>query len=462
MAFEGLTEKISSAFKHLRSKGRLTESDVKEAMREIRMALLEADVNFKVAKDFVKAVTEKATDAEILESLSPTQQVIKIVNEELVSLLGGQTTRLTISPNPPTIVMMAGLQGAGKTTNCAKLAALLRKQQQRRPLLVACDVYRPAAIDQLKVVGKQLDIPVFDEGQGDPVEIAKHGIDHARRNGFDLVFLDTAGRLHIDEKLMDELKNIKAAVKPTEIILVVDAMTGQDAVNVAQTFDEALGIDGVLMSKMDGDARGGAALSVTAVTGKPIKFAGVGEKLDQIEPFHPDRMASRILGMGDMLSLIEKAEQSFDEKKAAELEEKLKKNRFTLTDYMDQMSQLRKMGDLNQIASMMPGQLGKQMAGAQVDEKLLGRQEAIILSMTPKERENPGILNASRKKRIAAGCGLDVSDVNRLLKQYELMLQLTRQMTKGKLPKGLDGLGKVGKMGGMGKLHGFGRKKRLK
>lgn len=289
MAFEGLTEKISSAFKHLRSKGRLTESDIKDAMKEIRMALLEADVNFKVAKDFIKTVTEKATDAEILESLSPTQQVIKIVNEELVSLLGGQTTRLTISPNPPTIVMMAGLQGAGKTTNCAKLAALLRKQQQRRPLLVACDVYRPAAIEQLKVVGKQLNIPVFDEGQGDPVEIAKHGIDFARKNGYDLVFLDTAGRLHIDEKLMDELKNIKATVKPTEIILVVDAMTGQDAVTVAQTFDEALGIDGVLMSKMDGDARGGAALSVKAVTGKPIKFIGTGEKLDQIEPFHPGR-----------------------------------------------------------------------------------------------------------------------------------------------------------------------------
>ena len=287
MAFEGLTEKISSAFKHLRSKGRLTESDIKDAMKEIRMALLEADVNFKVAKDFIKTVTEKATDAEILESLSPTQQVIKIVNEELVSLLGGQTTRLTISPNPPTIVMMAGLQGAGKTTNCAKLAALLRKQQQRRPLLVACDVYRPAAIEQLKVVGKQLNIPVFDEGQGDPVEIAKHGIDFARKNGYDLVFLDTAGRLHIDEKLMDELKNIKATVKPTEIILVVDAMTGQDAVTVAQTFDEALGIDGVLMSKMDGDARGGAALSVKAVTGKPIKFIGTGEKLGDIEPFHP-------------------------------------------------------------------------------------------------------------------------------------------------------------------------------
>ena len=455
MAFEGLTEKISSAFKHLRSKGRLTESDIKEAMREIRMALLEADVNFKVAKDFIKAVTEKATDAEILESLSPSQQVIKIVNEELVALLGGQTTRLTISPNPPTIVMMAGLQGAGKTTNCAKLAALLRKQQQRRPLLVACDVYRPAAIEQLKVVGRQLNIPVFDEGQGDPVEIAKHGIDYARRNGYDLVFLDTAGRLHIDEKLMDELKNIKATVKPTEIILVVDAMTGQDAVTVAQTFDEALGIDGVLMSKMDGDARGGAALSVKAVTGKPIKFIGTGEKLGDIEPFHPDRMASRILGMGDMLSFIEKAQQTYDENQAAKLEEKLRKNRLTLQDYYEQLQQLRNMGDLSQIASMMPGALGRQMAGATIDDKALAHTEAIILSMTPLERENPQILNASRKKRIAAGCGLEVVDVNRLLKQFDMMQQLTKQMTRGRLSKmGGGGLGS--------RMHGFGRKKRLK
>lgn len=322
MAFEGLTEKISSAFKNLRSKGRLTENDIKTAMREIRMALLEADVNFKVTKDFIKTVTEKATDAEILESLSPTQQVIKIVNEELTALLGGQTSRLTISPNPPTIVMMVGLQGAGKTTNCAKLAGLLRKQQQRRPLLVACDVYRPAAIEQLGVVGRQLDITVFQEGQGDPVEIAKHGIDFAKKNGYDLVFLDTAGRLHIDEKLMDELKNIKSAVQPTEIMLVVDAMTGQDAVTVAQTFHEALGIDGVLLSKMDGDARGGAALSVKAVTGQPIKFIGTGEKLSNIEPFHPERMASRILGMGDVLTLIEKAQESFNQKQAAETAKK--------------------------------------------------------------------------------------------------------------------------------------------
>ena len=433
MAFEGLTEKISSAFKHLRSKGRLTESDIKEAMREIRMALLEADVNFKVAKDFIKAVTEKATDAEILESLSPSQQVIKIVNEELVALLGGQTTRLTISPNPPTIVMMAGLQGAGKTTNCAKLAALLRKQQQRRPLLVACDVYRPAAIEQLKVVGRQLNIPVFDEGQGDPVEIAKHGIDYARKNGYDLVFLDTAGRLHIDEKLMDELKNIKATVKPTEIILVVDAMTGQDAVTVAQTFDEALGIDGVLMSKMDGDARGGAALSVKAVTGKPIKFIGTGEKLGDIEPFHPDRMASRILGMGDVLTLIEKAQESFDQKQA---------------DFYDQLQKMKNMGSMEEMLGMLPGVDAKALAGAKIDEKQMAHTEAIIQSMTPKERDNPSIINFSRKKRIAAGCGLSVEQVNKLLKQFEAMQKMTKQLTslaksKGKKRRGFPGLGNL-------------------
>lgn len=452
MAFEGLTEKISSAFKHLRSKGRLTESDIKDAMKEIRMALLEADVNFKVAKDFIKTVTEKATDAEILESLSPTQQVIKIVNEELVSLLGGQTTRLTISPNPPTIVMMAGLQGAGKTTNCAKLAALLRKQQQRRPLLVACDVYRPAAIEQLKVVGKQLNIPVFDEGQGDPVEIAKHGIDFARKNGYDLVFLDTAGRLHIDEKLMGELKNIKATVKPTEIILVVDAMTGQDAVTVAQTFDEALGIDGVLMSKMDGDARGGAALSVKAVTGKPIKFIGTGEKLDQIEPFHPGRMASRILGMGDVLTLIEKAEAAFDQKKAAELEQKLRSNKFTLSDFYDQLTQLKGMGGLDEIAGMIPGMNAGALKGAQVDEKAMARTEAIIQSMTPYERENPSVLNHSRKRRIAAGSGVKVEDINRLLKQFDMMNQLAKQFSG---PGAQKKMKRMGKKGGFGGFPGF-------
>ena len=457
MAFEGLTEKISSAFKHLRSKGRLTESDIKEAMREIRMALLEADVNFKVAKDFIKAVTEKATDAEILESLSPSQQVIKIVNEELVALLGGQTTRLTISPNPPTIVMMAGLQGAGKTTNCAKLAALLRKQQQRRPLLVACDVYRPAAIEQLKVVGRQLNIPVFDEGQGDPVEIAKHGIDYARRNGYDLVFLDTAGRLHIDEKLMDELKNIKATVKPTEIILVVDAMTGQDAVTVAQTFDEALGIDGVLMSKMDGDARGGAALSVKAVTGKPIKFIGTGEKLGDIEPFHPDRMASRILGMGDVLSLIEDAQAKIDEKSAARTAERMMQNKMDFNDLLEQFRQVKKMGPLKGILSKLPGINSSKLDEMDIDDRIMDRNAAIILSMTPEERAKPELLQASRKRRIAAGCGMKVEDVNRLCNQLKQMQKLMKQFGGKKGKKMMARMGGMGGFGGpdMGGMGGF-------
>ena len=431
-------------------------------MREVRLALLEADVSYKVVKDFVAKVTERAVGADVLESLTPAQQIIKIVNEELTALMGGSNAKLNMAPHPPTVVMMVGLQGAGKTTNGAKLAGLMKRTQGKRPLLVACDVYRPAAITQLQVVGRQLDIPVFEMGQSDPVRIAQASVAYARDHGFDMVFLDTAGRLHIDEKLMDELKNVKAAVHPDEILLVVDAMTGQDAVNAASAFDQALGIDGVLLTKLDGDARGGAALSIRAATGKPIKFVGTGEKLDMIELFHPDRMASRILGMGDMLSLIEKAEQSFDEKKAAQLEEKLKKNRFTLSDYLDQMAQLKNMGDLSQLAAMMPGQMGRQLAGAQVDEKLLSRQEAIILSMTPRERENPGLLNASRKKRVAAGCGLDVSDVNRLLKQYEMMLQLTKQFSKGKMPKGMGGMPNLGKMGGVSKMHGFGRKKRLK
>lgn len=428
MAFEGLTKKISNTFKKLRSRGRLTEADIKEAMREIRLALLEADVNFKVTKDFIKAVTEKATGADILESLSPAQQVIKIVNEELTALLGGQNARITIAPNPPTIVMMAGLQGAGKTTNCAKLAGLFKKQQQRRPLLVACDVYRPAAIEQLKVVGSQLGIPVFEMGQGDPIEIAKAGVDFARKNGHDLVFIDTAGRLHIDEALMDELKRIKAEVKPNEILLVVDAMTGQDAVNVAQTFDEALGIDGVLMSKMDGDARGGAALSVKAVTGKPIKYIGTGEKLDNIEPFHPDRMASRILGMGDVLTLIEKAQQSFDEKQAAETAKKMSAGKLTLTDFYEQLQQMKNMGSMQEMLGMLPGVDAKALAGAQVDEKAMAHTEAIIQSMTPKERDNPSIINYSRKKRIANGCGLKIEEVNKLLKQFDAMQKMTKQL----------------------------------
>lgn len=449
MAFEGLTEKISNTFKKLRSRGRLTEADVKEAMREIRLALLEADVNFKVTKDFIKAVTEKATGADILESLSPAQQVIKIVNEELTALLGGQNARITIAPNPPTIVMMAGLQGAGKTTNCAKLAGLFKKQQQRRPLLVACDVYRPAAIEQLKVVGSQLGIPVFEMGQGDPIEIAKAGVDFARKNGHDLVFIDTAGRLHIDEALMDELKRIKAEVRPNEILLVVDAMTGQDAVNVAQTFDEALGIDGVLMSKMDGDARGGAALSVKAVTGKPIKYIGTGEKLDNIEPFHPDRMASRILGMGDVLTLIEKAQQSFDEKQAAETAKKMSAGKLTLTDFYEQLQQMKNMGSMQEMLGMLPGVDAKALAGAQVDEKAMAHTEAIIQSMTPKERDNPSVINYSRKKRIAAGCGLSIEEINKLLKQFEMMQKMTKQLV------GMQKRGKKKKRGGFPGLGNF-------
>ena len=450
MAFEGLTEKLNATFKRLRGKGRLTENDVREAMREVRLALLEADVGYKVVKDFVATVTERAIGTDVLDSLTPAQQVIKIVNEELTNLMGGGTAKLTMANNGPTVVMMVGLQGAGKTTTTAKLAGLMRKQYTKRPLLAACDVYRPAAIEQLKVVGGQLDLPVFEEGQGDPVTIAQNAIRHARDYGSDMVFLDTAGRLHVDETLMDELKRMKAAVRPNEILLVVDAMTGQDAVNAASAFDEALGIDGVILTKLDGDARGGAALSIRAATGKPIKFVGTGEKLDMIEPFHPDRMASRILGMGDMLSFIEKAQASYDEKQAAKLEEKLRKNRFTLQDYYDQLQQLRGMGDLSQLAGMMPGNLGKQLQGATIDEKAMAHTEAIILSMTPLERENPQILNASRKKRIAAGCGLEVVDVNRLLKQFDMMQQLTKQMTKGRIP----GMG--------GRMHGFGRKKRFK
>ena len=450
MAFEGLTEKLNVTFKRLRGKGRLTENDVREAMREVRLALLEADVGYKVVKDFVATVTERAIGTDVLDSLTPAQQVIKIVNEELTNLMGGGTAKLTMANNGPTVVMMVGLQGAGKTTTTAKLAGLMRKQYTKRPLLAACDVYRPAAIEQLKVVGGQLDLPVFEEGQGDPVTIAQNAIRHARDYGSDMVFLDTAGRLHVDETLMDELKRMKAAVRPNEILLVVDAMTGQDAVNAASAFDKALGIDGVILTKLDGDARGGAALSIRAATGKPIKFVGTGEKLDMIEPFHPDRMASRILGMGDMLSFIEKAQASYDEKQAAKLEEKLRKNRFTLQDYYDQLQQLRGMGDLSQLAGMMPGNLGKQLQGATIDEKAMAHTEAIILSMTPLERENPQILNASRKKRIAAGCGLEVVDVNRLLKQFDMMQQLTKQMTKGRMP----GMG--------GRMHGFGRKKRFK
>ena len=452
MALESLSEKRNEAFKKLRGKGRLTESDVREAMREVRMALLEADVSFKVVKQFTKSVTEKAVGADVLEALNPAQMVIKIVNQELCDLMGGQNQKLNIGSKSPSVVMLVGLQGAGKTTNGAKLAAYMRKQG-KRPLLAACDIYRPAAIKQLETVGAQLDIPVFQMGQTNPVDIAKAAIEHARKHGNDLVFLDTAGRLHIDEALMDELKNIKAAVEPAEILLTVDAMTGQDAVNAANAFDEALGITGVMLTKLDGDARGGAALSITASTGKPIKFIGVGEKLDMIEPFHPDRMASRILGMGDVLTLIEKAEQSFDEKKALEAAEKLRANRFTLSDYLDQMGQLKNMGDLDSILGMIPGLDAKALKGAKIDDKAMARQEAIILSMTRAERENPSILNSSRKKRIAAGSGTSVVDVNRLLKQFEAMQQMTKQFS-GKNMKKLQK--KMGRMGGMGGFPGMG------
>ena len=452
MAFEGLTEKLSAAFKKLRGKGRLSEADVKEAMREIRLALLEADVSYKVVKQFIAQVTEKAVGADVLEALSPAQMIVKIVNQELTDLMGGSSAKLTIAPKPPTVVMMVGLQGAGKTTNCAKLAGLMKRKEGKRPLLAACDIYRPAAIHQLEVVGQQLDIPVFQMGQTDPVDIAKAAVAHAREHGNDLVFLDTAGRLHVDEELMD----IKTAVEPTEILLVVDAMIGQDAVNAAKAFDDALDIDGVVLTKLDGDARGGAALSIKAVTGKPIKFAGVGEKLDQIEVFHPDRMASRILGMGDVLSLIEKAEQNFDRQKALELQEKLRKNKFTLTDFYEQMAQIKNMGSLSELAGMLPGVKASDLEGASMDNGMLQQMEAIILSMTPYERENPSVLNSSRKKRIAAGSGTQVVDVNRLLKQFEMLQSLTKQFSGGKMPRNMRKLmGKKGGMMGGGMPGGF-------
>ena len=435
MAFESLTEKLSATFRRLRGKGRISEADVKAAMKEIKMALLEADVNFKVVKSFVATVTERAVGTDVLESLTPAQMIVKIVNEELTALMGGGDSKLAIASAPPTVVMLVGLQGAGKTTNGAKLAGLMKKQG-KRPLLAACDIYRPAAIRQLEVVGQQLDIPVFQMGQSNPVDIAKAAVEHAKQHGNDMVFLDTAGRLHIDEQLMDELRAVKAAVNPTEILLVVDAMIGQDAVNAAKAFDDALDIDGVMLTKLDGDARGGAALSIRSVTGKPIKFAGTGEKLDNIEVFHPDRMASRILGMGDVLSLIEKAEQSLDAKKAAEQMERLRKNKFTLADFYDQLVQVKKMGSMQDIAAMLPGMNGKKM-DFNMDEKGLVKIEAIIQSMTPYERENPSVLNSSRKKRIAAGSGTQVVDVNRLLKQFEAIQMLTRQFSNPKKAKGL-------------------------
>ena len=450
MAFEGLTDKLQNAFKKLSGKGKLSEADVKAAMREVRMALLEADVNFTVVKDFIKKVTERAVGQEILGSLTPGQQVIKIVNEEMTALMGTENARLTWSSSVPTIYMLCGLQGAGKTTMAAKLSNYLQKTG-KKPLLAACDIYRPAAIKQLQVVGQQVNVPVYEHGTQDPVKTALEAVEHARSYGRDVLIIDTAGRLHIDIELMEELRRIKAAVKPQEILFVVDAMTGQDAVNVAKTFDTELGIDGVILTKLDGDTRGGAAISVRAVTGKPIKFAGVGEKLTDIEPFHPDRMASRILGMGDVLSLIEKAEQRLDEKKAAELAERLRQNKFTLTDYYDQLQQLKGMGSMEDIAGML-GMNPSQLKGAQMDEKATAHLEAIILSMTPKERENPNILGNSRKKRIAAGSGTSVMEVNRLLKQYDTMLQLFKQMNGpgGKKMKRMAKRGGFPGMGGMG------------
>ncbi len=447
MAFEGLSDRLESAFKNLKSKGSLTESDVRSAMREVRMALLEADVNYKVAKDFTNTVTEKAIGEKVMESLTPSQMVIKIVREELVALMGGTNSRLAYANHPPTVILMCGLQGSGKTTHCAKLARML-KSQNHRPMLVACDIYRPAAIKQLQVVGEQVGVPVFEMGQTNPVNIAREAISYSKEHGHDYVILDTAGRLHIDEELMNELKSVKAEVKPHEILLVVDAMTGQDAVNVATSFDEALGIDGLILTKLDGDTRGGAALSARAVTGKPIKFVGTGEKLENLEPFHPDRMASRILGMGDVLSLIEKAEMAIDEKKAEELEKKLMQNKFDLNDLLDQFDQIRKMGSIQDLLAMIPG-IGNKAKDIEVDEKKFDRMKAIIYSMTEKERTNPDIINPSRKKRIAAGSGQSIEEVNRLLSQFRQMQKMFKQFggKKGgkrrrkssfRMPKGFD------------------------
>ena len=448
MAFEGLTDKLQGAFKKLNSKGKLTEADVKAAMREVRMALLEADVNFTVVKDFVKKVTERAVGADILESLTPGQQVIKIVNEELTALMGGSNAKLTYASQPPTIYMLCGLQGAGKTTMCGKLGNMIKKGD-KKPLLVACDVYRPAAIKQLQVVGGQVGVEVFERGQGNPVEIAKEAIEYARYYGRDPVIIDTAGRLHIDTNLMQELRDVRDAVKPKEILLVVDAMTGQDAVTVAKTFNDELGVDGVILTKLDGDTRGGAAISVRAVTGKPIKFSGIGEKLTDLEPFHPDRMASRILGMGDVLSLIEKAQDSFDEKQAIDLTRKMRTNAFTLEDYLEQMKQLNKMGSITDVLKMIPG-VGSKIKDVDIDEekvmKAQKKNEAIILSMTRMERRNPDILNASRKRRIAAGSGTTVQEVNLLLKQFDqaksMMKNVMGGMKGGKMKRMMNRFGK--------------------
>ncbi len=457
MAFEGLSDRLDNAFKKLKSKGSLTESDVRDAMREVRLALLEADVKYKVAKDFTNTVTERAIGAKVMESLTPAQMVIKIVNEELTALMGGTQARLSTAAHPPTVVMMCGLQGSGKTTHSAKIALRL-KEQGHRPLLVACDIYRPAAIKQLQVVGEQIGVPVFEMGTENPVNIAREAIKLAKDNGYDYVFLDTAGRLHIDEQLMQELKDIKAEVKPHEILLVIDSMLGQDAVTVASSFNEALGIDGLVLTKLDGDTRGGAALSARAVTGKPIKFIGIGEKLGDLDVFHPDRMASRILGMGDVLSLIEKAETALDEKKAEQLEKKLRENRIDLNDMLMQFEEMKKMGPMKDIISLIPG-LNKKVKDTDVDDKQIDYTMAIIRSMTLKERENPEIINPSRKRRIAAGCGMQVEDVNRLLNQYRSMQKLYKQLNgknSKKMMKRMQRMGMGGGMpGGMGGMGGF-------
>ena len=438
--FGGLTEKLANAFKKFRNKGKLTEADVKEGMREVKLALLEADVNFKVVKEFVKAVTERAVGSQVLESLLPAQQIVKIVNEELVKLMGGETPKVNISPKPPTVIMMVGLQGAGKTTHSAKIASYY-KHKGKSPLLVACDVYRPAAVDQLKIVGEAANIPVFSMGTKiSPVEIAKAGVEYAKKNGHDMVFIDTAGRLHIDEELMAELVKIKEATTPSEILLVVDAMLGQDAVNVAKTFNDLLDITGVVLTKMDGDTRGGAALSVKYITGKPIKFIGTGEKLDALELFHPDRMASRILGMGDILSLIEKAEAAYDEKNAKELEKKMREQTFSLDDFLEQMRQLKKMGNLEQLIAMVPGANMGALKNAQLDESQMAKTEAIILSMTKQERLRPDIINGSRRKRIANGSGTTVEDVNKLLKQFDQMKKMMKQVSNMGKRRGFGGM----------------------
>ncbi len=437
--FSNLQEKLSKAFSVFRNKGKLSEADVKEGMREVKLALLEADVSYKVVKEFVGRVSERAVGAEVMESLLPAQQIVKIVNEELIAVMGGENAKLEISPKPPTVILMCGLQGAGKTTHCAKLASYFKKKG-KSPLLVACDIYRPAAVDQLKTVGAAVNIPVFSMGTDRPaVEIARSGVEYAVKNCNDMVFIDTAGRLHVDDALMDELKDIKDAVNPTEVLLVVDAMTGQDAVNVAQSFNEKIGITGCVLTKLDGDTRGGAALSVRYITGKPIKFIGTGEKLDMLEPFYPDRLASRILGMGDVLTLIEKAEQAIDQKKAAELEQKLRSSTFTLSDYLEQLDSLKNMGDLDQLAGMIPGMKAGALKNAKIDENAMSRTKAIILSMTEKERNRPDVINSSRKKRIAAGSGTTVEEVNKLLRQFEQMNKLMKQFT-GKGAKRFKGM----------------------